>query len=661
MKIGGYEVAGVLGRGGMGTVYRARGASGPEVALKVLTRTSAERVARFERERRLLAELTLEDGFVPLLDGGEAPEGAFLVMPLVAGGTLRDRLQKGPLGVEKTLELGRVVAGALARAHARGIVHRDLKPENILYTADGKPLVADLGLAKHFDKDAEGARQSVSLSRPGGFRGTAGYAPPEQADDAKTVGPPSDVFALGAILHECLSGSPAFQGDSALEIFNKMAMRQYARLRRDQAPPWLAKLVERALSPQAKDRHADGAALLEALSAPGAAGSRGVPLALGALALVAALAGGALLLHGQAPAPTIAPPPPPPPPPAPVVPAWFAALAATERPPLPLPAGVQFGKNEGEYAATRDASLELVFVPGGAFAMGDDQYEGEPNRLPVHRVELSSFFIGKCEVTVGQFRLFATTVKTLPPRDAWGYFSRTPDFPVGDPRQDGSVPVPFEELRTKPAYRDSGLDWEHPYRDVPGAPAPRVDERDPVSQVTARDARAYAEWLGLALPTEAQWEYAAVWDRKAGKRVGKFAWGDELPSAESGKLANLIDLALMKLSSQNPIFPGYDDGNAYAARVGSFPKDRSPSGVYDMTGNVREICRDLFDPRFYARSPARDPCCTDGNEDDVHTLRGGSWGWHCGEDAGGTLSLASRDPDHFASNVIGFRVAIEAR
>ncbi|HZU97087.1 MAG TPA: protein kinase, partial [Planctomycetota bacterium] len=154
MKIGGYEVGGVLGRGGMGTVYRARGADGREVALKVLTRTNAERAARFERERRLLGELTLEDGFVPLLDGGDAPEGAFLVMPLVAGGTLRDRLERGPLGLEKTLELGRAVARALARAHARGIVHRDLKPENILYTAEGKPLVADLGLGKHFDKDA---------------------------------------------------------------------------------------------------------------------------------------------------------------------------------------------------------------------------------------------------------------------------------------------------------------------------------------------------------------------------------------------------------------------------------------------------------------------------------------------------------------------------
>src|SRR5205807_1951035 len=118
-----------------------------------------------------------------------------------------------PLGIDETIALGRALASTLARAHERGVVHRDLKPENVLFArrapiADiGRPLVADLGLAKQFLKDgAPDAAASASLSRSGDMRGTAGYASREQLGDAKSVGPPADVFSLGAILYECLAG-----------------------------------------------------------------------------------------------------------------------------------------------------------------------------------------------------------------------------------------------------------------------------------------------------------------------------------------------------------------------------------------------------------------------------------------------------------------------
>ncbi len=152
MRIGPYEVLGELGRGGMGVVFRARGPGGGEVALKLLARADGAAFARFDRERRLLASLGEEEGFVGLLDAGTAREGAWLVMPLVPGGTLADRLEAGPLGVEETVALGTQLARALGAAHARGIVHRDVKPENILFAASGRPLVADLGIAKHFDR-----------------------------------------------------------------------------------------------------------------------------------------------------------------------------------------------------------------------------------------------------------------------------------------------------------------------------------------------------------------------------------------------------------------------------------------------------------------------------------------------------------------------------
>ncbi|MBI3726071.1 serine/threonine protein kinase, partial [bacterium] len=153
MRIGAYEVVSELGRGGMGVVYRARSQDGREVAIKVLSGSRPESLARFERERRLVALFGEREGFVPLLDHGSSPGGPFIVMPLVPGGTLADRLRRGPLGIDETIALGRALAEAVARAHERGIVHRDLKPENILFTRDGplgKPLVADLGLAKHW-------------------------------------------------------------------------------------------------------------------------------------------------------------------------------------------------------------------------------------------------------------------------------------------------------------------------------------------------------------------------------------------------------------------------------------------------------------------------------------------------------------------------------
>src|SRR5579883_3364019 len=163
MRLGAYEDLVEIGKGGMGVVFRARGPRGA-VAIKVLSRGDPEEVALFSRERRLLELLGEREGFVPLLDAGGPPEAPrpYIVMPFLPGGTLRDRLRAGKLEIAETLELGKRLARALGAAHGRGIVHRDVKPENVLFTARGKPLLADLGLAKHFDRSVEGGSQSGS-------------------------------------------------------------------------------------------------------------------------------------------------------------------------------------------------------------------------------------------------------------------------------------------------------------------------------------------------------------------------------------------------------------------------------------------------------------------------------------------------------------------
>ena len=334
MRIGPYDVLAELGRGGMGVVYRVRTPTGLDAALKLLMRADDEANARFERERRLLASLGEEQGFVGLLDAGNTSTGPWIVMPYVPGGTLRKRLETGRLGVEETVALGVALARALGAAHERGIVHRDVKPENILYTASGRPLLADLGLAKHFDPNAGGGTRSVRLTREGTLKGTAAYMAPEQIEDPTLVGPPADVFSLGAVLHECLSGRPAFHGESVLEVLAKVTSGSYEAL--TAAPPWLATALARALTVDPRERFPDGGSFARALGQHGGKDRRPgafVPLALGA-ALGAVSLGGAWLALGRKPV-TAAPPPAPPParpaPPSPSPPG-LAPAPATPKP-----------------------------------------------------------------------------------------------------------------------------------------------------------------------------------------------------------------------------------------------------------------------------------------------------------------------------------------
>ena len=347
MKIGPYEVLGELGRGGMGVVFRVRTPEGSDAALKLLHKADPATFARFERERRLQGALGEEAGFVGLLDAGVSDERgveraqAWIVMPFVPGGTLRDKLRRGPLGVAETIALGEELARALGHAHERGIVHRDVKPENVLFTASGRGLLADLGLAKHFDRAAPGASQSLSLSRSGTFRGTAGYMSPEQIETPSSVGPPADVFALGAVLHECLSGRPAFRGETVFELLANVSAGAVEPVDRPDLPAWLAGVLDRALDPDPAARFANGADLARSLGERGARPRRALPLVAGA-ALGAVVVAGLLVAASwpAAPAPAkleVAKSPGPPA--SPSVPAKAETPATSTADPGPPPPG----------------------------------------------------------------------------------------------------------------------------------------------------------------------------------------------------------------------------------------------------------------------------------------------------------------------------------
>ena len=296
VRIGPYEVLSELGRGGMGVVYRARAPGGGEAALKLLLRADAAAFTRFQREARILSTLGEAEGFVGLRDAGSSGPAAWLVMPLVVGGTLRRRLQAGLLTVEETIALGVRLARALGVAHERGIVHRDVKPENVLFTADGRPLLADLGLAKHFDRRAPGASQSVEVTEHGTFKGTASYAAPEQVACAATVGPAADVFSLGAVLYECLTGRRPFMAETLLEVLTKLSSGTVPPIGLASVPPWLERAVMKALARDPGARFEGGAEFARALERRGAGGRPGRRARLAAVVSGTAL--GAILLGG---------------------------------------------------------------------------------------------------------------------------------------------------------------------------------------------------------------------------------------------------------------------------------------------------------------------------------------------------------------------------
>ena len=295
--MGSYLLLEELGRGGMSVVHRARTPDGREVALKLLLAGDPAELAAFARERRLQDQLGAEEGFVPLLDSGVERGRPWLAMPLLPGGSLRDRLRGGPLPQAEALRLVTSLARAVGRAHALGVVHRDLKPENVLFDAQGRPLVADLGLAKHFVRaGVPGATASAARTASGVLMGTPGYMAPEQASDARAAGPPADVFALGALLFECLSGERLYPATSLIALLQQLQRPAQTLAERGlRAPAWLEALLARCLALEPSARFPHAGALAEALEAgPGASvprRGRGARASLAILLLGAGLAG----------------------------------------------------------------------------------------------------------------------------------------------------------------------------------------------------------------------------------------------------------------------------------------------------------------------------------------------------------------------------------
>jgi len=292
-----------IGAGGMGEVYEARDTKlGRNVAIKVLPTAfvnDPERLSRFQREARMLAALNHPN--IAQIYGLEHSDGVhFLIMELVPGETLAQRVKAGPVPIEEALKIAVQIAEALEAAHEKSIIHRDLKPANVKVTPEGKVKVLDFGLAKAFEGDAtsEDMSNSPTLSRAatmqGVILGTAAYMSPEQAR-AKAVDKRTDIWAFGAVLYELLTGKQAFHGEDVTDILAAVVKTEpdWSKLT-ESTPLAIRALLKQCLRKERRQRFGDASdvriEIEDALAAPNDAGTASAAVAPKSKLLVAVAA-----------------------------------------------------------------------------------------------------------------------------------------------------------------------------------------------------------------------------------------------------------------------------------------------------------------------------------------------------------------------------------
>ena len=281
-RFGPYEILSPLGAGGMGEVYRARDSRlERDVAIKVLPQSlvnDAEALARFEREAKAVAALS-HPNILSIHDFGRESGVAYAVMELLEGETLREKLDGGPVPQRKALDYALQIAQGLAAAHDRGVVHRDVKPQNLFVTRDGLVKILDFGLVKIASPAPEGRSGALTTpgTRTGMILGTVGYMSPEQVRGA-AADHRSDIFSLGAVLYEMLTGERAFRQETDVETMMAILRVDPLETTAGRAlPPEIEEIVAHSLEKSPEERFQSARDLAFALKV---AEGRGSPCAL---------------------------------------------------------------------------------------------------------------------------------------------------------------------------------------------------------------------------------------------------------------------------------------------------------------------------------------------------------------------------------------------
>ena len=599
-----YRVIALLAQGGFGAVYQGWDDNlGKHIAIKENLDTSPEVQRQFQHEALILSNLShpnlphvTDHFFIVGL-------GQYLVMDFVEGDDLQTMLNRvqHPLPEAQVLAWIDQVCDALEYLHAQNppVIHRDIKPANIKITPQGRAVLVDFGISKIYDPQLRTTVGARAVTPP--------YSPPEQYGQEITD-PRSDIYALGATLYTLLTGQEP--PESVVRVSNGLPLTPLRQLI-PSLSPYVDAAVVRACEVNRSQRFQTVPDFRQALRSQHQASPLPVRLGrrwgavAGVMVIMSALLFIALSLRGPAalstpipatatlrPAPTASPSPEPAtatsPPTSTVTPSPTTAPSPTT---VPSPTASSTPSIGSTQVSPRDG-MTLHYVPAGAFTMGSNA--GDKDEQPLHEVTLTAFWIDQTEVTNAMFKKFV---------DETGYRS--------DAEKVGAGYV-FDSLTNSWPATD-GANWQQPRG--PGGNLNGLADH-PVVQVTWNDARAYCEWAGRRLPTEAEWEKAARGILTGTGEVRTYPWGNQ---AVAGNLLNFADRNLNVGWADKNV----NDGYQYTAPVGHYPDGASPSGALDMAGNVWEWVADWYSETYYANSPNRDPAGpTTGN---VHVIRGGGW------------------------------------
>jgi len=577
LNLGKYEIIEELGKGGFGTVYKAHDTVlNVERALKVLHPALVADetfLARFKQEAQLAASLE-HPNLVPVYDFGEIKGRYFLAMKYMPAGSVKDLLEKeGKLDEKRAIEIIDQACSGMAYAHSQGIIHRDLKPGNLLLDKDGSLRVGDLGFARSL-----AGTNTASLTISGGMVGTPAYIAPEIWYGKPAI-EATDIYSMGCILYEILTGRVLFQGESPADVM-KLHVLDQPGLEGISGP--LQVILRSVLAKEPADRPKSMAAFQELLA--------GIPVIESPLIPELPVAPPPSQPIEPQPAPagqekppesTNLPPGPgvsenPVPPPVFVHPqpqnqglppangivrpapkkkmTWviwvvIAAVVSTVICSILygifsfIPALFLGSLMEGDSASIRENDgMEKIYIPAGEFTMGSsDAYS---DTQPIHMVTLDAYYMDKFEVNNAQYARCVAEGACL-------------------------EPASFISSTRSNYYGNSDY------------------ANYPVVNVNWYQAQAYCAWAGGSLPTEAQWEKAA-----RGQYSYIYPWGNEF----DGRRLNYCDRNCQGVQPDDR----FDDGYADTSPVGHYQDGLSPYGVMDMAGNVFEWVADWYQADYYS-------------------------------------------------------------